>query len=90
MPDRTTPEDGDRRPPRWRYALLVVPIVLVCLGFAGDRALSAGEVLRHVNGALTDVQIWTNPAVSLRPSPGEARHFEGINRRHWWLVATVV
>ncbi len=51
MPDRTPPEDGGRRPrwQRWqRYALWLAPVLLVCLAFAGDRALRAGEVLRHV------------------------------------------
>jgi SAM-dependent methyltransferase len=47
------------------------------------------QVVSHLGASVTDVQIWTNPASSLRPTVGEVRHFDGINRRHWWLVATV-
>lgn len=48
MPDRTTPEDAARRP-RWvRYALPLLPIVLMCLAFATERMLRADQVLRNV------------------------------------------
>ncbi len=47
------------------------------------------RVMQHLGSSVTDVQIWTNPATNLRTSVGEVRHFDGINRSHWWLVATV-
>lgn len=37
---------------------------------------------------LTDIQIWTNPASKLTSFDGEMHTFEGINKHHWWLVAT--
>ncbi len=46
------------------------------------------RVLGHVGDRPTDVQIWTNPAGTLRTNAGTAHHFDGINPRHWWLVAT--
>lgn len=39
---------------------------------------------------LTDIQVWTNPKSKLRASGAEMRTFEGVNLRHWWLVATAV
>jgi SAM-dependent methyltransferase len=47
------------------------------------------QVLARIGGSLTDVQIWTSPSSSLRTNVGTARHFDGINPSHWWLVATV-
>lgn len=38
---------------------------------------------------LTDIEIWTNPKSKLRAYGASMRTFEGVNPRHWWLVATV-
>jgi SAM-dependent methyltransferase len=51
------------------------------------------QVLRPIADRVTDVVIWRNPSRTL-PLWGVADavtdHFEGINRNHWWLVASVV
>ena len=47
------------------------------------------EGIRVLGPRLTDVEVWTNPAVRIAPSSVEHRTFEGINRAHWWLIATV-
>ena len=51
------------------------------------------DVLATLGEQLRDVQVWTNPvahvAVSGRQAEVEQRSFEGINRHHWWLIATV-
>lgn len=47
------------------------------------------RVLRQFGDHLTEVEIWTNPSSKMRTPTGSVRHFEGINARHWWLIATV-
>jgi SAM-dependent methyltransferase len=54
--------------------------------------LDPHQVLRPIADRVGDVVIWRNPARSV-PVWGVANvatdYFEGINRNHWWLVATV-
>jgi ubiquinone/menaquinone biosynthesis C-methylase UbiE len=38
---------------------------------------------------LTDIQVWTNPKSKLSAYGAERCTFEGVNPRHWWLIATV-
>jgi ubiquinone/menaquinone biosynthesis C-methylase UbiE len=51
------------------------------------------DVIDALGGQLRHVEIWTNPEAAIGlPARHEAAHprsFEGINRHHWWLVATV-
>ena len=53
--------------------------------------LDPHQVLRPIQDRLTDVVIWRNPA---RDAPiwgvkeATPEFFDGINRNHWWLVAT--
>jgi ubiquinone/menaquinone biosynthesis C-methylase UbiE len=51
------------------------------------------DVITTLGEQLRDVQVWTNPvahvAVSGRQAEVDQRSFEGINRHHWWLIATV-
>jgi SAM-dependent methyltransferase len=54
--------------------------------------LDPHQVVGPIQDSLTDVVVWRNPA---RDAPlwgvkhATSQHFEGINRNHWWLVATV-
>jgi SAM-dependent methyltransferase len=54
--------------------------------------LDPHQVVRPIADRVTDVVIWRNPA---RNAPvwgvdnATIGHFDGINRNHWWLVATV-
>lgn len=47
------------------------------------------HVLGAIGASLTDVEVWTSPKSHIRSSSGTARHFDGINTSHWWLIATV-
>lgn len=52
--------------------------------------LHPDEVTGPLAPQLTDIEIWTNPDSRVRSFDGTTRTFEGVNPRHWWLVATVV
>jgi SAM-dependent methyltransferase len=62
------------------------------LGWQANR-LDPHQVIGPITGRITNAQVWRNPA---RDTPvfgvegASLEHFEGINRNHWWLVATVV
>lgn len=54
--------------------------------------LDPHQVLEPVHDRLTDVVVWRNPARNSQlwgVHNAASEHFEGINRNHWWLVATV-
>ncbi len=51
--------------------------------------LHPDQVTAPFSPQLTDIQIWVNPGSHLKPYGAETRTFEGVNRHHWWLVATV-
>lgn len=54
--------------------------------------LDPHQVFGAIEGRVSEVTIWRNPARSASLwGVGDARddYFEGINRNHWWLVATV-
>ena len=54
--------------------------------------LDPHQVVRPIQDQLTDIVVWRNPA---RNAPlwgvkhATSEHWEGINRNHWWLVATI-
>jgi SAM-dependent methyltransferase len=54
--------------------------------------LDPHQVIGPIQDRLTDIVVWRNPA---RNAPlwgvkhATQEHFEGINRNHWWLVASV-
>ena len=54
--------------------------------------LDPHQVLGPIQDELTDIVVWRNPK---RDAPlwgvkhATSEHFEGINRNHWWLVATI-
>jgi SAM-dependent methyltransferase len=55
--------------------------------------LDPHQVLRPIADQVSDVVIWRNPARSVPVwgvSNAATDYFEGINRNHWWLVATVL
>jgi SAM-dependent methyltransferase len=54
--------------------------------------LDPHQVLRPIADRVGDVVIWRNPARAVPVwgvSNAGTDYFEGINRNHWWLVATV-
>jgi hypothetical protein len=54
--------------------------------------LDPHQVVGPIQDELTDIVVWRNPA---RNAPlwgvkhAASEHWEGINRNHWWLVATI-
>ena len=58
------------------------------LGWQANR-LSPDQVIGPLLPQLTDVQVWKNPTSKIAGYGTESRTFEGINRHHWWLIATV-
>src|SRR6188472_4232995 len=54
--------------------------------------LDPHQVVGPLQDSLTDIVVWRNPA---RAAPlwgvkhAASQHFDGINRNHWWLVASV-
>jgi ubiquinone/menaquinone biosynthesis C-methylase UbiE len=51
--------------------------------------LHPDEVVGPLAPLITDIEIWTNPKGKQHTADGSIRTFEGVNPRHWWLVATV-
>ena len=51
--------------------------------------LSPDQVLAQIGPHLTDVQVWRHPGNAIVGQGATAHTFDGINRNHWWLVATV-
>lgn len=51
--------------------------------------LHPNRVLVRLAPQLTDIEVWTNPRSRLSANGASMRTFEGINQRHWWLVAAV-
>jgi hypothetical protein len=67
---------------RWR--------VTARLGWQANR-LSPDEVLRSLDSTITDVTLVRSPRRSPFRLVGVDHEsaFEGVNRSHWWLVASV-
>jgi ubiquinone/menaquinone biosynthesis C-methylase UbiE len=51
--------------------------------------LHPDKVIGPLAPLLTDIRVWKNPRSNLSAADAEMRSFEGVNIRHWWLVATV-
>jgi hypothetical protein len=51
--------------------------------------LKPDTVLRRLPDSLTDVKVWRHPRSSVAGAGAATATFDGINPRHWWLVARV-
>jgi SAM-dependent methyltransferase len=58
------------------------------LGWQANR-LAPDEIIGPLTPLLTDIEIWRNPKSKIKGRGAEVKTFEGINRHHYWLVATV-
>ncbi len=47
------------------------------------------QVTGQLAGRISDIEVWTNPKSKLSATGASMRKFEGINKNHWWLVATI-
>jgi len=61
---------------------------LTRFGWQANR-LSPDEVIGPLTPLLTDVEIWRNPSSKITGQGAVVRTFEGINKAHYWVVATV-
>src|SRR5262245_45640814 len=51
--------------------------------------LHPNQVIGPLRPDLTDIEVWTNPRNKLTGYGATKRTFYGINKHHWWLIATV-
>ena len=58
------------------------------LGWQANR-LDPDAVVGPLSPQLADIQIWRNPNSKVQAYGAETRTFEGINPRHYWVIATV-
>ncbi|MEM9514962.1 MAG: class I SAM-dependent methyltransferase [Actinomycetota bacterium] len=58
------------------------------LGWQANR-LAPDEVTGPLSPLLDDLQVWRNPKSNVTAYGAETKLFDGINPRHYWIVATV-
>lgn len=58
------------------------------LGWQANR-LQPDELIGPLSSLLTDIEIWRNPKSKIAGFGAAEREFDGINRHHYWLIATV-
>jgi SAM-dependent methyltransferase len=59
------------------------------LGWQANR-LQPDELIGPLSSLLTDIEIWRNPKSKISGRGATEREFDGINRHHYWLIATVL
>ena len=58
------------------------------LGWQANR-LQPDELIGPLSSLLTDIEIWRNPKSKISGRGATEREFDGINRHHYWLIASV-
>jgi hypothetical protein len=58
------------------------------LGWQANR-LQPDELIGPLSPLLTDIEIWRNPKSKISGRGAVVQEFDGINVRHYWLIATV-
>lgn len=58
------------------------------LGWQANR-LQPDELIGPLSPLLTDIEIWRNPKSKISGRGAVVQEFDGINRHHYWLIATV-
>ncbi len=61
--------------------------VFARLGWQANR-LQPDEIIGPLSPLLRDIEIWRNPASRTSGYNATAREFDGINKHHYWIVAT--
>jgi len=51
--------------------------------------LHPDQVIGPLRHSLTGVEVWTNPRNNITGYGATRQTFYGINKHHWWLIATV-
>jgi ubiquinone/menaquinone biosynthesis C-methylase UbiE len=60
---------------------------LTRIGWQANR-LEPDEVIDPLAPLLRDIEVWRNPRSSTSGRRATSREFEGINKHHYWVVAT--
>lgn len=58
------------------------------IGWQANR-LTPDEIVGPLSAQFSSVELWRNPKSSTGGSEAEIHTFEGINRAHYWIIATV-
>jgi len=58
------------------------------LGWQANR-LQPDELIGPLSPLITDIEIWRNPKSKITGRGAVNQEFDGINRHHYWLIATV-
>lgn len=58
------------------------------IGWQANR-LTPDEIIRPLSAQLDTVEVWRNPKATIAGRGAEVKTFDGINRAHYWVVATV-
>ena len=58
------------------------------IGWQANR-LTPDEIVGPLSAQFSSVELWRNPKSSIVGREAEIRTFEGINRAHYWIIATV-
>jgi hypothetical protein len=61
--------------------------VFARLGWQANR-LQPDEIIGPLSPLLRDVEVWRNPKSRTSGYKATTREFEGINKHHYWIVAT--
>ncbi len=62
--------------------------LLARLGWQANR-LAPDDVIGPLSPLLRDIEVWRNPRGRATGQGAETKTFEGINKHHYWVVATV-
>ena len=58
------------------------------VGWQANR-LAPDEIIGPLSAQFSAVELWRNPKSSIDGREADIRTFEGINRAHYWVIATV-
>ncbi|MGA9278507.1 class I SAM-dependent methyltransferase [Ilumatobacter sp.] len=61
--------------------------VFARLGWQANR-LEPNEIIGPLSPLLRDIEVWRNPASRTTGLKAAVKEFEGINKHHYWIVAT--
>ncbi len=58
------------------------------IGWQANR-LTPDEIIAPLSAQFSKVEVWRNPRSTIAGRGAETKTFEGINRAHYWIIATV-
>ncbi len=62
--------------------------VLARLGWQANR-LTPDEIIAPLSAQFSHIELWCNPKAKIEALGADTKTFEGINRAHYWIIATV-